>query len=120
MANIKIRSAGTDAFDGDDMNEYAITALKNNHVPRTVFKSKRLSVDLINSSNLTITMTNGQKQLLSMFPNVYSFGEITGNEIPDPYGESAAAYDKTCRELINKMSKVFGFIEAEYHAFGGK
>lgn len=60
---------------------------------------------MIENSYLVICMTDGQKELLNGFSNVYSISEIAGFEIPDPYGGSIEVYKRTA-EMIEKAVKI--------------
>lgn len=110
-AGIQVASAGLYADSGLAMNEYAKGALKAMNVPRTVFKSKKTGEALMKKADIVICMTAFQKTSLSSCPNVFCTEEITGAEIPDPYGEGTKAYTEICGELISGMDKIYEFIK---------
>lgn len=107
VTGIKVCSAGLNALGGGEMNAFAKAALKKNGVPRTVFKSKRI----INASprDLIICMTDGHKRAFLPRKNVFSFADIAGEEISDPYGEGFEAYEAVCARLVSKMERVGEF-----------
>ena len=56
---------------------------------------------MIENAYLVFCMTDGQKELLNGFENVYSISEVAGFQIPDPYGGTLQDYERTAA-LIRK------------------
>ncbi len=108
VSGIKVCSAGLNAFDGCEMNAFAKAALKKNEVPRTVFKTKKINA--VNPRDLLICMTDGHKRAFLQRGNVFSFTDIVGENILDPYGEGFEAYETVCARLISKMERVSEFV----------
>ena len=63
------------------------------------FKPRQLKHKMIESSYITVCMTEDQKELLNGFENVCSVRDIAGFDIPDPYGRGEEAYRYTARAL---------------------
>ena len=94
-----IQSAGVNARDGAPMNPDAQTALTEAKIPFSQsFKSRKLTEKIVEESMAVICMT---RDLCEVVPgkNVMSVYELTGKEIPDPYGQGIDAYRATLRYI---------------------
>lgn len=118
--NIDVSSAGISAFEGEEANEKAIYTLKNKGIDIKSHKSRQLTKEIINSSDLILTMTNSHKNMiLSIMPEhskkvftikeyvyINNGEELAGKnlDIADPYGLNYNDYEK-CAEEIEKNLK---------------
>ncbi len=73
-----------------------------NHIPR------QLTTELIENSDVVLTMTNAHKQSLVGFENVYTLAEFVGGnkDISDPYGQSLAVYENCAKEIKELIEKI--------------
>ncbi len=100
VAGVRVSSAGLLASAGEKMSKNSFIALKQLGYKPYGFKSKTLSLDLIMKYDAIICMTEGHKERLNVFENVYTLNELTGvGEILDPYGGDITLYVKTSHQL---------------------
>ena len=111
---IEVRSAGVAAFDGQRASEYARKVLKERQIPHH-HSAQRLSRDLVEWSDLILTMTAGHKAyVLQSFPNsqqkVFTLKEYTGSQdgydIADPYGGNLEIYRYCAYEIELVLEKL--------------
>nr|WP_300089746.1 low molecular weight protein arginine phosphatase [Sedimentibacter sp.] len=126
--NINVSSAGLSAFDGDVANQKAVDVLKDRGIDISKHRARQLTGEMINSSDLILTMTYGHKMsILNYSPQskgkVFTLkeyarktnGENTDNinlDIDDPYGMNYRVYGSVMNEIrieiesiINKLKK---------------
>ena len=100
ITNIKVSSAGLATSDGLKMSKNSFEALKLMGYKPYGFKSKRLTEKMIYKSFAIICMTEGHKNALSNYLNVYTINQITGQgDILDPYGGNINTYIKTSHQI---------------------
>lgn len=100
ITNIKVSSAGLSTSDGLKMSKNSFEALKLMGYKPYGFKSKRLTEQMIYKSYAVICMTEGHKNALSNYLNVYTISQITGlGDVLDPYGGNINAYIKTSHQI---------------------
>lgn len=100
ILDVKVKSAGLSTFDGQKMSQNSFTALKLMGYKPYGFKSRQLTKQMIDKSDLVLCMTNGHKQTLNGYKNVYTIDEVTGRgDILDPYGGNINVYIKTSHQL---------------------
>ncbi len=92
-------SAGIFAQNSTAINPLSAACLREMGLDFSKFKPRQLKHKMIESSYLTVCMTEEQKELLNCFENVRSMREIAGFDIPDPYGRGEEAYRYTARAL---------------------
>ena len=92
-------SAGIFAEGSQCISEHSAQCLTNLGIDYSKFKPRQLKHQMIERAYLVICMTDGQKELLNGFENVYSVSEITGFEISDPYGGDMEVYERTARQI---------------------
>ena len=108
LVKLKIRSAGLRTKKGDTLNEKSAIVLQENGLTLPDFKSAKLTDAMIKQSLAVVCMTENQKDLVmelrwnalkkagedtgDIQNNVYSFAELTGYEIIDPYGRNLDCY----------------------------
>ena len=100
ILDVKVKSAGLSTCDGQKMSQNSFTALKLMGYKPYGFKSRQLTKQMIDKSDLVLCMTKGHKQTLNGYKNVYTIDEVTGiGEILDPYGGNINVYIKTSHQL---------------------
>lgn len=125
--NIKVTSAGINAFEGDGANEKAIYTLNKMGIDILNHKARQLTDKIINDSDLILTMTNSHKRMiLNAVPEysnkVYTLKEyafISNNEdikgknldIVDPFGLDYNVYEKVAKEIEENLKKIINKIE---------
>lgn len=108
LKGFDVRSAGIAAKKGDVMNPKSAQVLQENGITCETFSSTKLTEKLLLDAFAVVCMTERQREYLmdmrwnalkkAKMPldeaenNVYSFAEITGYEILDPYGKDLDCY----------------------------
>ena len=111
-------SAGTNAFDGDGIAENAALALERMGIPSVpphdykAHRSRAVKLSDIIHSDLIIGMTPRHTlRLISAFPEYADKMRSMPREIPDPFMQSEAVYDR-CLEMITEgLSELFPDID---------
>ena len=104
---IRVWSAGLSATDGDKMSKNSQEALKLLGYKPYGFKSRQITVELLNKCDMVICMTENHKRALSGFKNVYTIAELTGlPDITDPYGGNINVYVKTSHQLEDACNMI--------------
>ena len=107
IAWFTVQSAGLSAKAGTPMSPAAKEALAEAGIPFSEkFKSKQISEKSVGEAYAVICMTQSQKNLLGHFPNVTSFEELCGRDIPDPYGQGKEVYRATLNVLCACMPHI--------------
>ena len=115
LVKLKVCSVGTRAKKGDTLNEKSAQVLQEKGVVLQDFSAKRVDKRVLERSLAVICMTDTQRDLLmemrwqalrakgeeEIENNVYSFSELAGYEVLDPYGKDIDCY-RYVYELIAK------------------
>ncbi|MBP5593231.1 MAG: low molecular weight protein arginine phosphatase [Clostridia bacterium] len=115
-----VKSAGLFANDGDPMTSQAIDVLGLLGIDSsTPHQAKLLTVDVLQNADIIVCMTEGIKQQLLMSRS-YEYAssdlktrlvgcvkELTGEDVPDPYGRGLEAYGETARALTKMCQPLF-------------
>ena len=113
ILDVKVKSAGLSTLDGQKMSQNSFTALKLMGYKPYGFKSRQLTKQMIDKSDLVLCMTNGHKQTLNGYKNVYTIDEVTGiGDILDPYGANINVYIKTSHQLEDACNIILNQILA--------
>lgn len=118
LTTLKICSAGLQVAPNSKMNEKTKQTLINKGFAVRSFKSKSIDETLLNESLAIVCMTDKQRDLLmemrwkvlraqgeeEIENNVYSFSELAGYEILDPYGRDIDCYHYVFELLTGGMS----------------
>ena len=114
LVKLKISSAGTHAKKGDKINEKSAEILKEKGFDTSLFKAKTVDERALKQSLAIIGMTDAQRDMLmemrwqvlraageeEIENNVYSFSELAGYQVMDPYGRDMECY-RYVYELID-------------------
>lgn len=132
LKNVKVLSAGLKAKNGDLMNPKSAQTLTNKGIECNEFSAKKVNKKLLRESFAIVCMTEKQKEILmelrwkalreageeEIENNVYSFYELVGYEILDPYGRDLACYEYVFQLLEGGMyaltEKLLPASEREY------
>ena len=108
--DVLIESAGVFAEIGQPASEEAIKALGEMDIDLTFHRSKPVSEDLIEKSDLILTMTQAHAMILSAMAQdkVFSLMEYIGEQgdISDPYGGDVEDYRETAKEIYDALVDV--------------
>lgn len=109
IEGINVASAGVAVFAPSSASENAIKAMKHEGINILSHFSRQIDEDIINDSDVILTMTKRHKQVLNqLFQNysnkIFTLGEYVRlqKDIADPYGGSLATYFK-CRDELKDM-----------------
>ena len=112
LTKLKVSSAGTHAKKGDKINEKSAEILAENGLDTTLFKAKPVDERILKQSLAIVCMTDAQRDMLmemrwqvlraageeEIENNVYSFSELVGYQVMDPYGR-----DKECYQYVYQL-----------------
>ncbi len=118
LKGISVASAGIAAKRGDTINPKSAHILSEYGLEVGEFKSKKLNDRMLREAYAIICMTEKQRDYLmdarwnalrkkgeeAEENNVYSFAELVGYEIPDPYGKDIEHYRYVFEQLARGMS----------------
>ena len=118
VKGVRVYSAGIKATVGDSINPLAKKTLEENGLSVGEFTSTLLTDKILTEAFALICMTERQKELLmdmrwnalrkkgveEIENNVYSFSEISGYEVLDPFGKDEDCYRYTFGLLDAGMS----------------
>ena len=107
---VRIESAGIYANDGDFASAEAVIAMKDYDIDLLGHRAKTITKDLLEKSDLVLTMTNTHKMVLKQHADdkVYTLNEFAGicGDIPDPYGGDVNEYKECAESLYKALLKV--------------
>ena len=110
--------------DERDMNEKAVKALENIGLSLPYFSSTSLTKETLLSADVILCMTRAQSELLQSarkkfledLPegagkpraknNVFCFADLTGEDVPDPYGKDEKIYAETLCKIIAAFPEI--------------
>jgi len=109
--SVKVSSAGLSATDGTKISKNSALALKSIGLKSYSFKSKLLTKELVDKSDLIICMTLSHKRMLGGIGKAIAMSEITmQGDISDPYGGDLNVYkntmfqiDDACNIILEKI-----------------
>lgn len=108
--DIRIESCGLFTQGGEKASDEAIEAVKKYDLDLTFHISQPITQELVDKSDLIITMTNAQKMVLldtagEKTRTVCELADIEG-EIHDPFGGDLEEYQETCDELYIALTQI--------------
>lgn len=106
LVKLKVCSVGTRAKKGDKINEKSALVLREKGIEIGEFSAKKVDKRTLERSLAVICMTDAQRDFLmemrwqalrekgeeEIENNVYSFSELAGYEVLDPYGKDIDCY----------------------------
>ncbi|MBE7084727.1 MAG: hypothetical protein E7368_01575 [Clostridiales bacterium] len=112
LVKLKVCSAGTNAKKGDKINEKSAEILMDKGFDVVSFKAKPIDEKILKQSLAIVCMTDVQRDMLmemrwqvlraegeeEIENNVYSFSELAGYQVMDPYGR-----DKECYRYVYEL-----------------
>lgn len=120
IQGVGVLSAGIEAAKKGNINPCSAAVLSENGLSLENFNSRLLEKEMLRTAYALICMTDSQRDLLmelrwkllreagfsEIENNVYSFSELAGYEIPDPFGKDIDCYRLTYRKLAEGMTAV--------------
>lgn len=117
--NLIVNSRGLFAKGGSPAADNAIASMRDIGIDISEHVSKGVSKEIIEDSDLILTMTSAHKdELIRAYPekkykifllNEYAFG--TEVDINDPYGMDVGAYYMARDEIMYALKKIYKHIE---------
>ena len=110
--SVSVSSAGVSALVGRPADPLAVAVCSEHALDLTGHKAKQVDRSMLGAHGLVLVMEAGHKDwLMRRFPeargSVYLLGHcLSGVEIPDPYGESRAAFVESL-ELIRRCAEAW-------------
>lgn len=121
ITTINVDSAGLQAGNGR-MSPNSAKYLITKHIKPDHFQAKKVTRELLDSSNLILVMENYMKQVLidtyygelnsnekeMLLEKIQTFTEVTGDfgDIEDPYGESWKIYERVLGQIDKYAQKM--------------
>ena len=103
-------SAGIFASEGENASDEAVGALEKYDIDLSEHLSKPVTEELINKSDLILTMTGAHKTVLqSVAPDkVFTIAEYAGvdEDIPDPFGGDLEEYEEIAEEIYDLLTDI--------------
>ncbi len=108
--DVRIESAGLFANDGQPASNEAIIVMKKYDIDLLGHHSQSINTELIEKSDLILTMTAAHKMVLepSKQGKTFTLCEYAGidKDIDDPYGGDVSEYEECAKELYDALLKV--------------
>jgi len=102
-----VKSAGIQARENSVVSAESVQALREAGIPfAESFRPRRLTEKMIEEAYAVVCMTEDQRLPFSEFTNVTSMYELSGKEIPDPYGRGIDVYRATLQVIRDCMPRV--------------
>ncbi|CZR98907.1 MULTISPECIES: low molecular weight protein arginine phosphatase [Clostridioides] len=109
-----ISSAGISTVDGMNASKHSIEAVKELGIDLSNHRSKVITKELIDNSDIILTMTKSHKEILVQAvpkckEKVYTFkGFVNKSEldISDPFGGNLDTYKDTVKEIIYSVNEI--------------
>lgn len=113
-------SAGTSAFDGDEVSVNSVNVILNEwNTDISSHRSRKLRDMLVDEVSLILTMTKSHKRnILALYPEaeakIYTLNEFTDSknemsvswDISDPYGMPYEEYHRVAMEIKEAIEKI--------------
>ena len=121
LKDIQVISAGVSAFPGDPASNNAIKALKSVNLDLSDHRSRPLSDQVMEVSDLILTMTRGHADIIhdqhpeSTVP-VFRFRDWVGagpKEVPDPFCGPLELYKDTRDSLAEAVPSIINYLKSQ-------
>ena len=103
--DVSCDSAGLSAFDGEAASENSIEAMSEIGIDISSHRSKTITRDLLNDTDLIVCLSKGHYDVLCNFVNESKL-KILGNGISDPYGMRLSEYIRTRDEIKSALTEL--------------
>lgn len=118
LAEVQVLSAGVSAFPGDPASRNAVKAMKKVGLDLSDHRSRPLSGQLLEISDLILTMTSSHVDIIrchnpDLSSQVFRFREWVSDgslEVPDPYGGSLHSYLETRDSLAEAIPSIIDYL----------
>lgn len=108
--DVRIESAGLFAAEGSPASDEAIEAMKKYDVDLSDHRAKQITPELIEKSDVILTMTAAQKMLLAEVAadKTYTLCEYAGTEgdIADPFGGDLEEYEEVAQMIYFALQSI--------------
>lgn len=101
IPEIEIYSAGLIANNGESVSEKAVIACKEYNADISTYKAKQLTLEILNSIDYFICMTESHTQALINAGIPESI--IYTLNVSDPYGGSLELYKECCKQIYDRL-----------------
>ncbi len=113
IGDVSVFSAGLEPSKNGNINPHSAAVLSENGLSIENFASRALDEEMLTNAYAVICMTDSQRDILmdmrwnllrrtglsEIENNVYSFSDIAGYEIPDPFGRDKECYRLTYTKI---------------------
>ena len=131
LRGFKVMSVGISAKKGEEMNPKSAQVLSENGITMGKFLSAPITEKLLKEAFIFVCMTERHSDFLmdmrwnvlrkngaeEVENNVYSFAELVGYDVPDPYGKDIEAYRQVYQMLEGGMSALINKLSLREYAF---
>lgn len=108
--DVRIESAGLFAAEGSPASDEAIEAMKKYDVDLSDHRAKQITPELIEKSDVILTMTAAQKMLLAEVAGdkTYTLCEYAGTkgDIADPFGGDLEEYEEVAQMIYFALQSI--------------
>ncbi len=134
LRGFKVCSVGVSTRKGKPMNPKSVQVLEEHGVPMGKFASSPVTDKLLQEALVFICMTDEHKDILmdmrwnvlrkageeDIENNIYSFFDVAGYDVPDPYGYDVDRYRYTYELLERGMSALIENLQLKKYALPAK
>ena len=130
IGDVYVFSAGLEHSKNGNINPHSAAVLSENGLSIENFASRALDEEMLTNAYAVICMTDSQRDILmdmrwnllrrtglsEIENNVYSFSDIAGYEIPDPFGRDKECYRLTYTKIAGGMAAIIAKLFPELSA----
>lgn len=130
IGDVSVFSAGLEPSKNGNINPHSAAVLSENGLSIENFASRALDEEMLTNAYAVICMTDSQRDILmdmrwnllrrtglsEIENNVYSFSDIAGYEIPDPFGRDKECYRLTYTKIAGGMAAIIAKLFPELSA----
>lgn len=106
---VSVASAGLHVTE-TVISPYSERVLSEHGLVMPKFHPRQLTKRIQDNAFVIITMTDAQKEYFHGEEKVYSVKDITGTDIPDPYGQGIDAYEETYERLLSATDRIVSIV----------
>lgn len=112
VTDITADSAGLEAH-GSSMSEDAAAVLDRRGIPHLRHVPKQCCARVLEDADAVICVSSEVTEILKKYGDcskAVSLSEISGMDIPDPYGKGLAAYEETYETIADALPKIYAYL----------